>query len=135
MNEAVEFPDLSIKFEIDANGDGLIFLEQYADGETESTVMHTLHLRYMAEKLGLVNAISAEDAKAKITFKRRMRTLRRKMNDLSACLEGEPHTGEVDVRRAVMLAESTGDLVHEYCEEMDDGNSNIHRDTDDLAPF
>ena len=50
----------SLKFE--ANGDGTITLEQEWSGNVDRVAIHSVHVRYLAERLGMVREVSASDA-------------------------------------------------------------------------
>ena len=52
MNDNI--PDLKIELMEDGQGDGLILLEQDSGGNIDRVAIHPIHLRYMAEKCGLI---------------------------------------------------------------------------------
>jgi len=62
-------PELKIKFMAEGIGNGLILLEQDSCGNVDRVAIHPIHIRYMAEKLGLIetSAPTAQKTLAALT--------------------------------------------------------------------
>lgn len=68
MNESI--PDLKIELMDDSEG-SLILLEQDSGGNIDRVAIHQIHLRYMAEKFGLVESTDPTAQKTIATMQRR----------------------------------------------------------------
>lgn len=67
---------------IEANGDGTITLEQEWSGNVDRVAIHTVHVRHLAEKLGMVREVSASDAELLRTERGRVAILRQENDRL-----------------------------------------------------
>ena len=67
----------------DEQGDGLILLEQDSRGNIDRVAIHPLHLRYMAEKMGLIETSDPTAQKTIAALQRRMLALRDRIENLS----------------------------------------------------
>ena len=74
MNDS--FPELKIEHLTDGMGDGLILLEQNSSGNIDRVAIHPVQLRYMAEKMGLVESSDPQAQKTIATLTRRLHVLR-----------------------------------------------------------
>ena len=78
--------------------DGLIRLENESMGDSYVVDIHPLHLRFMAEKLGLISEVSASDAEL-------LRTERQRSVDLNTTLQR--------YRRALLLVKSRSEQLYD----------------------
>lgn len=67
---------------IETNGDGTITLEQEWSGNVDRVAIHTVHVRYLAEKLGMVREVSASDAELLRTERGHVAALRQENDRL-----------------------------------------------------
>src|SRR5690606_19109296 len=78
-NQAVRLSDENIpSLKIEPCEDGTVMLEQDWCGNVDRVSIHPIHLRFMAEKLGMVPAVTAqemEQAHRSSTWERRLRVL------------------------------------------------------------
>ena len=61
-------PELKIEFMADGMGDGLILMEQDSCGNVDRVAIHPVHLRYMAEKMGLIETTNPTAQKCRATL-------------------------------------------------------------------
>lgn len=76
------FTDNIPTLKIETNEDGTITLEQDWCGNAERVAVHTVHVRHLAERLGMVPEISASDAELLLTERGRVATLRQENDRL-----------------------------------------------------
>lgn len=81
MNDSI--PDLKIEMMDDGQGDGLILLEQDSGGNIDRVAIHPIHLRYMPEKMGLLESSDPTAQKTIATLQRRMLVLYERIEHLS----------------------------------------------------
>lgn len=112
-------PDVRIEQIGDGIGDGLICLEQDNCGETESVAIHPIHLRYMAEKFGLIPTSDPEGAKMIAQLQRRMRLLQERIEHLHDWLGKQIERGHVNLEHEATYSQATVDLVGEFCAELE----------------
>lgn len=67
---------------IEANGDGTITLEQEWSGNVDRVAIHVVHIRHLAEKLGMVREVSASDTDLLRTERGRVAALRHERDRL-----------------------------------------------------
>ena len=56
QNVNANIPDLKIKLMTEGDDTGLLMLEQNSCGNIDRVVIHPIHVRHMAEKMGLIDA-------------------------------------------------------------------------------
>ena len=83
---AVGWTDDIAALKIEAQPDGGLMLEQEANGEVDRVLIHPLHLRLMAERMGLVREVSASDAELLRTERGRVADLARENAQLKRTL-------------------------------------------------
>ena len=81
MND--DIPSLKIEHMDDGIGDGLILLEQDSGGNVDRIAIHPVHLRYLAENMGLAETGDPQALKTIATRQRRMLLLRDRSEHLS----------------------------------------------------
>src|SRR5688500_5864206 len=91
----------------------LLLLEQDSGGNVDRIVIHPVHVRYLAERLGLAEATDIEASRTIARLARRMQTLTDRVvqlaDRLNGCLECP---GEQAYARA------TADLAAEFCADL-----------------
>lgn len=126
MNENI--PDLKIE----TNDDGTVNLEQDWCGTVDRVTVHALHLRFMAERMGLVREVSASEAdmvRTVATVKRRMRLLHERVKHLHEMLAITAGAGRQDLDYELTHCGATLDLLDEFCEDLEPS-----RDARDVPP-
>jgi hypothetical protein len=116
MNQ--RFEDLTIKTVEDKNGQ-FIILSQDGGGNTESVAIHEIHLRYMAEKLSLMEKIDPQTKTTIATLQRRLLSLRARMGALHDYLVHNSDHKHADLTYEVTYATATLDLADEFCAEFE----------------
>lgn len=116
MNDQI--PDLKIERIKDETGEGLILLEQDSGGNREAVVIHPIHLRYMAEKFGLVPSGDAEAQRAITTLQRRLLTINKRAAYLADYLGNQTAHETTDAAYEATYARATADLASEFCMEL-----------------
>lgn len=117
MNDSI--PDLKIELMDDAQGDGLILLEQDSGGNIDRVAIHPIHLRYMAEKMGMVGTSDPQALKTIATLQRRMVALRYRIDTLHHYLVNHSDHKHADLSYEVTYATACIDLADEFCAEFD----------------
>lgn len=102
--------------------DGTVMLEQDWCGNVERVAIHPIHLRFMAEKLGMVPAVTAqemEQAYRAATWERRLRVLCGRIEKLDAMLRAIPvfPEGKDDDPLSIFSA-ATRELAQEFCADL-----------------
>ncbi|TAL89595.1 MAG: hypothetical protein EPN46_02460 [Candidimonas sp.] len=115
------FPDLKIELMTDDTGDGLILLEQKDSEDIGSIAIHPVHLRYMAEKLGLVQTSDPQAQKTIATLTRRLCLLRDRIDHLADWLATYSDSQHADLTYEQTYARATADMADEFCEEIPEG--------------
>lgn len=119
MNDNI--PDVKIEYMQDGIGDGLILLEQNIGcGEVGSVNIHPIHLRLMAEKMGLVETSGPQAHKTVATLKRRLLTLTDRINYLTNYLATYSDHKHADLSHELTYSTATSDIANEFCAEMGD---------------
>ena len=117
MDDAI--PNLKIEHMEDGIGDGLILLEQDDNsGNVTSVAIHPIHLRYMAEKFGLVEASDPRALKTIATLTRRLRVLRERIDHLGEYLTKFSDHAHADLEYELTYITATADLANEFCAEL-----------------
>ena len=112
MNDSI--PELKIEAMDDSHG-SLILLEQDSGGNIDRVAIHPIHLRYMAEKWGLVESSDPQAQKTIATLERRLRLLSERINHLASYLCLHSDSEHADLRYEQDYANATSDIVDEFC--------------------
>jgi hypothetical protein len=121
MNEAI--PDLKIESINDENGH-LFLLEQDGGGNIHRVAIHAIHIRLLAEKMGLVQTSDPQAAKAIATLQRRMTALRDRIEFLQGYLANHSDHEHADLTFEMTYATATLDLADEFCLEFEEQQCN-----------
>lgn len=119
MNESI--PELKIEMMKDGIGEGLILLEQDDCGNAASVAIHPVHLRYMAEKFGLIETSDPQAQKTIATLTRRLHLLRKRIDHLAYWMVTHSDTEHADLSYEQAYAIATADIADEYCADFSDG--------------
>jgi hypothetical protein len=96
-----------------------IILSQDGGGNTETVAIHEIHLRYMAEKLGLIEKSDLQIKTTIATLQRRLLSLRARMAALHDYLVNNSDHKHADLTYEVTYATATLDLADEFCAEFE----------------
>lgn len=117
MNE--RFEQLTIETADDEKG-RFIILRQEDCGNTESVAIHQMHLRYMAEKFGLIETCDPEASKTIAVLKRRLTVLHERIEFLQDHLANHSDHKHADLSYEVTYATATLDIANEFCAEFEE---------------
>ncbi|MHA3903058.1 hypothetical protein ACTPOE_05635 [Castellaniella sp. WN] len=114
-----QIPSLTIEHVDDGSGGGLIVLEQEGGGSTDRVALHPVHLRYLAEKFGLVESGDVQAQKTIATLRRRLLMLNDRIAHLTHYLADFSDHEHADLMYETAYARATADLSAEYCAEFE----------------
>jgi hypothetical protein len=117
MNDNI--PELKIEQMIDGTGEGLILLEQDSGGNIDRVAIHPIHLRYMAEKMGLIETADPQAVQAIAKLERRLRLLRDRIEHMGNYLANHSDHRHADLSYEVTYMTATADLADEFCAEFE----------------
>ncbi len=113
-------PDLKIERMDDGIGDGLILLTQDDGGKIDQVAIHPLHLRYMAEKFGLVASSDPQALKTTAaTLTRRLHLLSARLDHLAQSLAKHSDSKPLSIAYEMAYAKASADLAAEFCADLD----------------
>lgn len=118
-------PDLKFERLIDGRGEGLIMLEQYDNGEETRVAIHPIHLRYLAEKMGLIEAADPQAAKVIAKLERRLRLLRDRIDHMGDYLVNHSDQRHADLSYEITYMTATADLADEFCAEFESNDKSV----------
>ena len=124
MNDSI--PDLKIELMNDTHGEGLILLEQDSCGNIDRVAIHPIHLRYMAEKMGLVPSSDPTAAKTIATLQRRMVALRDRIERLADWMARHSDHKHADLSHETTQLGAMADLAREWCCEFEELEQAAH---------
>lgn len=113
------FPELKIEHLSDGMDNGLILLEQDSSGNIDRVAIHPIQLRYMAEKIGLVQSGEPQAQKTIATLQRRMTLLRDRIDTLHNYLVNHSDHRHADLSYEVTYATACLDLADEFCADFE----------------
>jgi len=76
----INIDDFIPNLKIESNADGTVTLESEWTGNVDRVCIHPIHLRYLAEKMGLIQEVSAPDAELLRTERGRVAELTRDLD-------------------------------------------------------
>lgn len=115
--EHENIPELTIELMEDKNG-SLILLEQDSGGNVDRVAVHAIHLRYMAEKFGLIETSDPLAHKTISTLTRRLHLLRDRIDFLTDYLVNNSDNRHADLSYEQTYARATADIAGEFCSEL-----------------
>lgn len=104
---------------IEANSDGTLTLEQDWSGNIERVSLHPVHVRYLAEQFGLIEAGDSKAAVTIATLQRRMTGLRERIDDLAEWIAKFSDHEHADLSHEMTLVAALADLAGEWCAEFE----------------
>lgn len=110
-------PDLKFERIEDGFGEGLILLTQDDNGDPGRVAIHPLHLRYMAERFGLVKSNNAEAVRIMAQQARRIASLANRLESLADMLTGELEAEAL--ARALAFLNASAELAREFVADLD----------------
>lgn len=119
---------------------GIVRLENESMGDSYVVDLHPIHLRYIAEKMGLVREMSASEADAlRMAEKlaRRLRLLRQRIEQLQKWLADAPDIENADITTEYWFNDATLDLASEFVREIDEAGGFVtprHAESRDVTP-
>lgn len=135
MNDQI--PAVNIELIEDGLEKGLIVLETCHDWERMKIKIHPLHVRYLAEKIGLINSNDQQRLKTVEALRRKLFKLRDRAIELSE------HLGDCSLNDKAVIdtcwhyAVASADIAAEFCAELEDktaaGDYLLVRDLADVA--
>ena len=125
MNDNI--PELKIEMLNDGQGDGLILLEQDSGGNIDRVAIHPIHLRYMAEKMGLLESSDPTALKTITTLQRRMTALRDRIESLSDWMAQFSDHRHADLSHETTQLDAMADLAREWCRDFDELEPVVNR--------
>jgi hypothetical protein len=121
MNININIPELTIEFNDDGSREQLISLEQDNCGTRNFVAIHPIHVRYMAEQVGLVETGDLQTQKTIATLSRRLLCLRDRVDHLTNRLMAHSGIENSDILYEQTYARATADLALEFCVDLDLG--------------
>lgn len=118
-----DIPDLKFELVEDGTGEGLILLTQDEKGDPGRVAIHPLHLRYMAEKFGLLKSNDSAAARAIAQQARRLRLLAERIEHLNDWLHEHSDTRHADFTYEQTYSQATADLAEEFLEDIDEADA------------
>ena len=111
-----------LKFEMmnDGQDDRLILLEQDSCGNIDRVAIHPIHLRYMAEKMGMVESSDPTAAKTIATLQRRMVALRDRIESLADWMATYSDHKHADLSHETTQLDAMADLAREWCHDFEE---------------
>lgn len=117
MND--QFPNLKIERMDDEIGEGLILLEQDDGcGNVDRIALHPIHLRYLAEIMGLIERSDPTALRTIATLQRRMLVLRDRIDHLDDWLAHYSDSRHADLSYEQTYACATSDIAAEFCADL-----------------
>ena len=116
MNE--RFEQLTIEIADDKKG-RFIILRQEGCGNSESVAIHPMHLRYIAEKIGLIPTTDPQAARTIATLQRRLGVLHQRIESLHGYLLNNSDHKHADLSYELTYATATLDIADEFCAEFE----------------
>ena len=105
---------------VNLGDDDQVWIEQDFGGNISSVSLHRIHLRYLAEKLGLAPATDARALKTITQLERRLRVLRERIDFLDDWLLRCSDTAHADLSFEQTYSSATLDIATEFCADLDD---------------
>ncbi len=121
--------DLTIEVIDDADG-RLIMLEQDSCGNIDRVGIHPIHVRYLAEKLGLTQLADPTAQRTIASLTRRIRVLAKRIDSLHDFLINHSDTKHADFTWEQTYSKATLDIADEFCAELDDADSHAAQQID-----
>lgn len=107
-------PELRVERIDDGTGEPLIILEQDCGGNVDRVALHPIHLRYLAEKTGLLEMADQQSQKTIVALKRRLEALFDRIDLMHDYMCNHSDTQHADLTFEQTYATATLDIAHEF---------------------
>ena len=122
-----EFKDVIPHLNIEVLENGCIRLENESMGDSYVVDIHPVHLRHIAEKMGLVDSSDPTAAKTITTLQRRMVALRDRNENLENWMARFSDHKHADLSYETNQLNALADLAREWCYDFDSEESEQER--------
>ena len=95
-------------------------MEQNSCGNVDRVAIHSIHLRYMAEKMGLMATSDPQALKTIAALQRRMLALRDRIESLADWMAQYSDHKHADLSHEITQLNAMADLAREWCFEFED---------------
>ena len=112
------FTDTIAHLNIEVLDNGNIRLENESMGDSYAVDIHPIHLRLLAEKLGLAESSDVQAQTTIATLTRRLHLLRDRVDHLAHWLANHSDTQHADLSYEQSYATATADIADEFCAEL-----------------
>lgn len=99
--------------------DGLLQLSQRHDGQVHTVSLHPIHIRHLAEEVGLAPSSDPLAAKQIAALARRLRILRERIDTLGDFLTNHSDHRYADLSHELTLVTALADLADEFVADVD----------------
>jgi hypothetical protein len=115
---SADIPGLKIERADEDNGESLITLVQDdACGNIDTVILHPIHVRYLAEHMGLLELADQQSQKTIVALKRRLETLFDRIDFMHDWLCNHSDTRHADLEFEQTYATATVDIAYELLRE------------------
>ena len=114
----MQFTDSVPHLNIEVLNNGNIRLENESMGDCYSVDLHPMHLRLIAEKMGLVEASDPQAQKTNATLTRRLLVLHERIDHMAYWLANHSDSKHADLSYEQTYATATADIAGEFCAEL-----------------
>ena len=111
--------DLTIEF-AHSDDDSQIMLEQDSCGNIDRVALHSTHVRYLAEKLGLTNLADPNAQRTIASLTRRIRVLADRIDSLHDYLINRSDTKHADLTWEQTYSKATLDIADVFLADLDE---------------
>ena len=118
-----EFKDVIPHLNIEVLENGCIRLENESMGDSYVVDIHPVHLRHIAEKMGLMDSSDPTAAKTITTLQRRMVALRDRIENLEDWMARFSDHKHADLSYKTNQLNALADLAREWCYDFDSEES------------
>ena len=114
----MQFTDTIPHLNIEVLDNGNIRLENESMGDSYAVDIHPIHLRLLAEKLGLSESSVVQAQTTIATLTRRLHLLRERVAHLAHWLASHSDSQHADLSYEQIYATATADIADEFCAEL-----------------
>lgn len=113
------FTDSIPHLNIEVLDNGNIRLENESMGDSYAVDIHPMHLRHIAEKMGLVESGDPQAQKTIAMLTRRLESLSDRVHFLADYLANHSDHKHADLDYETTYARATSDIAYEFCAELE----------------
>jgi hypothetical protein len=125
QNLNTNIPDLKIEVMTEGADAGLLMLEQNSCGNIDRVVIHPIHVRHMAEKMGFIDASAPTARKTIATLTRRLLALEGRIVHMAYWLTNHSDSKHADLSYEQEYALATSDIAAEFCADFESEHDNV----------